>query len=90
MQFGRAIAIFKSFDHSFASRQLSGLFNAIRVAKVIRQLGCKGLIIVIEPPITFLPRLRSLTSKLFSKVFPNERVRVQMPRIVQIFSGEES
>ena len=58
--------------------------------KAIRQLGRKRSIIIIEPPIAFLPSLRSLTPKLFAKVFTNKRMRIQMPRIVRIFRSEES
>jgi hypothetical protein len=48
------------------------------------------LIVVIEPPIAFLPRLGALTLELFAKVFTNQRMRIEMPRIIRIFSGKES
>ena len=51
--------------------------------------GRKRLVIVIEPPIAFLPSLGSLTLKLLAKIFANERMRVQIPRIIGIFSGEK-
>ena len=54
--------------------------------ETIGQLGRKRSIIVIEPPVTFSPSLSSFTPKLFAKVFTNERMRIEMPRIVEIFS----
>jgi hypothetical protein len=48
------------------------------------------LIIVEEPPVAFLPSVCSLTPELFAKVFANERMRIKLPRIMRIFSGEES
>jgi hypothetical protein len=45
---------------------------------------------VIEAPIAFLPRTRLLTPKLFAKVFTNERMRIELPRIMQIFPSDES
>jgi hypothetical protein len=53
------------------------------------QLRRKRSIIFIETPVAFLPSLGSLTPQLFAKVFTNERVRIEMPRIVRIFPGEE-
>ena len=44
----------------------------------------------IDPPIAFLPRIRLLVPKLFSKVFANERMRIQTPTIMRIFSSDES
>ena len=41
---------------------------------------------MIEPPITFVPRIRLLTPELFAKVFTNERMRIEMSRIMRIFS----
>jgi hypothetical protein len=37
---------------------------------------------VIEPPIAFLPSVRSSTPKLFAKVFTNQRMGIQIARIV--------
>ena len=58
-------------------------------AKTIRQLGRKRSIIMIEPPIAFLPSVRLLSPQLFAKVFTNERMRIEIARIVRIFSCEE-
>ena len=41
---------------------------------------------MIKPPIAFLPTLSLLTPKLFAKIFTNERMGIQMPRIMRIFS----
>jgi len=43
-----------------------------------------------EPPITFLPGVGLLTPELLAKVFTNERMRIQLSRIMRIFSGEEA
>ena len=61
----------------------------LHLPKTVRQLGRKRSIIVIEPLIAFLPSLGSLTTKLFAKVFTNERMRIQMSTIMRIFSREE-
>jgi hypothetical protein len=45
---------------------------------------------IIEPPIAFIPSLALLAPKLFAKVFPNERVRIEISRIMRIFPSEES
>jgi hypothetical protein len=45
---------------------------------------------MIEPPVALLPGFGSFALKLFAKVFTNERMRIQLPRIMRIFSGEES
>jgi hypothetical protein len=45
---------------------------------------------IIESAIAFLPSVRTLAPKLVSKVFADERMRIQMPRIVGIFGSEES
>jgi hypothetical protein len=58
--------------------------------KTIGQLRCKRSIIVKEALITFLARIRLLAPELFAKVFTNERMRIELPRIMRIFSGEES
>ena len=50
----------------------------------------KRSIIMIEPPIAFFPSLGLLTPKLFTKVFANERMRVEMAAIVRIFRRKES
>jgi hypothetical protein len=44
---------------------------------------------IIEPPIAFLPSLGPLTPELFAKIFTNERVCIEMPRIMRIFPREE-
>jgi hypothetical protein len=44
---------------------------------------------MIEPPIAFLPSLGLLTPELFAKVFTNQRMRIELARIMRIFSGEE-
>src|SRR5271165_3320957 len=62
----------------------------LHLLETIRQLRRKRLVIVKEPPITFLPRIRLLTPKLFAEVFTNERMGIEMPRIMRIFSSEES
>ena len=62
----------------------------LHLAKTIRQLRRKRAIIIIEPPIAFLPRLGSVTLQLFAKIFTNQRMCIQIPRIVWIFPGEES
>jgi hypothetical protein len=48
------------------------------------------LIIAKEPTVAFLPSLGPLTPELFAKIFTNERMRIQMARVLQIFPGEES
>jgi hypothetical protein len=53
-------------------------------------LGSKRSIKIVEPPIGLLPSLRALASQLFAKVFSNERVRIETPRITRIFPGEEA
>src|SRR5271157_5778430 len=62
----------------------------LHLPETIRQLGSKRPIIVKEPPITFLRRIRLLTPELFAKVFTNERMRIQMPRIVRVVLSQES
>ena len=44
---------------------------------------------MIEPLIAFLPGFGSLTAKLFAKVFTNERMRIDMSKMVRIFGREE-
>ena len=58
--------------------------------ETVWELGRERPIIFIEPPIAFLPSLGLLTPKLFTKVLANERMGIQMPRIILIFSCEES
>jgi hypothetical protein len=43
-----------------------------------------------EPPLTFPPRIGLFAPELFAKVFTNQRMRIEMPRIIRIFSGKES
>ena len=54
--------------------------------KLFWQLRRKRSIIVIQPPVAFLPSIRLLTPELFAKVFTDKRMRIEMPRIVRIFS----
>jgi hypothetical protein len=58
--------------------------------ETIRQLRRKRFIILIEPPIAFFPHIRLLTTELFPKVFTNERMRIHLPRIMRVFSRQES
>ena len=44
--------------------------------------------VVIEPSVTFLPGLRLLTPQLFTKVFANQRMRIQLARTMRILSGK--
>jgi len=60
------------------------------VSKTIWQLRRKRSMIVKEPPVAFLPRIRLSTPELFAKVFTNERMGIEISRIVRIFSREES
>ena len=46
------------------------------------------MIVMKEPPITFLPCIRLVTPELFAKVFTNQRMSIQLPRIVGIFGSE--
>ena len=62
----------------------------LHLPKAFRQLRRKRSIIIVEAPIAFLPSLDSVTPKLFSKVLTNERMRIEISRIVGIFSSEES
>jgi hypothetical protein len=62
----------------------------LHLPKAFRQLRRKRSIIVKEPLIAFLPSLGSLTPELFPKVFTNQRMGVEMSRIVRIFTSEES
>src|SRR6202011_2270125 len=64
--------------------------KGFHLSEIIRQLRRKRLIVMEEPSITFLPRVRLFTAELFTKVFANQRMRIQLPRIMQIFSCEES
>jgi hypothetical protein len=48
------------------------------------------LIIVIEPPVTFLPSLGLLTPKLFAKVFTDKRMGIEMCWIMRVCSREKS
>jgi hypothetical protein len=67
-----------------------GQEKGLHFSKDIWQRRRKRSIIMIEPPITFLPSVSPLTSKLLAKVFTNEWMRIEMSRIVWIFSREES
>jgi hypothetical protein len=43
------------------------------------------LIIIVKPLIAFPPSLDPLSPELFAKVFTNERMRIQVPWIMEIF-----
>jgi hypothetical protein len=58
--------------------------------ETIGQLRRKRSIIVEEPLIAFLPRIRLLTPKLFAKMLTNQGMGIQLSRIMRIFSGKES
>ena len=62
----------------------------LHLANILRQLGRNCYIISIESPIAFLPSSGLLAPKLSAKVFTNERMGIEMSRIVRIFSREES
>jgi hypothetical protein len=55
-----------------------------------RQRRRNRSIVIVEPLIAFLPSLKSLTPKLFAKIFANERMGTQLPRILRIFPGKQS
>jgi hypothetical protein len=42
---------------------------------------------IIEPPVTFLPSLRSSAPQLFTKIFTDERMGVQISAMMRIFTG---
>jgi hypothetical protein len=58
--------------------------------ETIRQLRRKHLVVIKEPPITFLPSTRFLNTELFAEILTNQRMRIQLPRMMRIFSCEES
>ena len=58
--------------------------------KLFGQLRRKRSIIVIQPPVTFLPGIRLPIPELFAKVFTDKRMSIEMSRIMRIFSREES
>src|SRR5215469_11267738 len=58
--------------------------------KLFGSSGRKRSIIVKEPPVAFLPGLASLTPQMSAEVLTNERMGIQIARIVWIFSREES
>jgi hypothetical protein len=62
----------------------------LHFAEAIRQLGRKRSIIVIQPPVTFLPGIRLPIPELVAKVVTDKRMNIEMPGIVRIFSREES
>jgi hypothetical protein len=66
-----------------------GQEKRLHIPETIWELGRKRSIMIVEPPIAFLPGLRLLTPQLFAKVFANQRMRIKLPRIMCIFSGEE-
>src|ERR1700747_2236372 len=63
--------------------------KGFHLSETIGQLRSKGPIIVVEPPITFLPSIRLLTMELFAKRLTNQRMRIQLSGIMRILSGEE-
>jgi hypothetical protein len=67
-----------------------GSEKGFHLLETIGKLRRKRSIVVIEPPITFLPGLRLLTPELFAKILPNQRMGIQLSRIMRIFSGKES
>jgi hypothetical protein len=67
-------------------RQKKGL----NLSEGFRQRRRKCSIVVKEALIAFLPSLRSSAPKLFAKIFANERMRIELSRIVQIFSSQKS
>src|SRR5262249_208309 len=75
-------------------RGLAGTDNCQKQVPQLRkgfwQLRRKRSIMVIEAPITFLPSVRLLAPELFTKVFTNQRMSIQLPRIMRIFSREKS
>jgi hypothetical protein len=61
------------------------------VSKTIWQLRRKRSMIVKEPPVAFLPRIRLSTPELLAKVFTNERMGIEdyadlLPRGVSLSS----
>ena len=72
------------------TRVWHGWTTPANAPKAVRQLGRKNSIIIVESPIAFLPGFHLLTSQLFAKVFTNQRMSIEMPRIVGIFCSEES
>jgi hypothetical protein len=67
-----------------------GREKGFHFSETVRELRRKRPIIIEQPPVTFLPSIGLLTPKLFAKIFTNERMRIEMSRIMRIFSGEES
>jgi hypothetical protein len=67
-----------------------GREKRFHLPEAIRQLRRKRSIIIKESPITFAPHVGLLTPELFPKVFTNERMRIQIRRIMRVFSREES
>jgi hypothetical protein len=59
------------------------------VPKAVRQFRREASIIVKEPSVAFLPSLRSFAPKLLAKVLANQRMRIEMSRIMRIFPREE-
>jgi hypothetical protein len=44
---------------------------------------------IVKAPVAFLPSLTQFTPELFAKVFTNQRMSIEMLRIVRIFHSEE-
>jgi hypothetical protein len=65
-----------------------GQEKRLHIPETIRQRRRKRSIVIIETPIAFLPSLGSLTPKLFAKIFTDQRMRIQMSRIMRIFWGK--
>jgi hypothetical protein len=68
----------------------NGQEKRLHLPEAFRKVGRKRSIILEKPPVAFLPCFGSLALKLFAKVFTNERMSIETPRIMRIFSREES
>jgi len=58
--------------------------------ETIRQLRRERSIIVKKPLVAFLPSIASLASQLFTVVLTNQRMRIDIARIVRIFPTQKS
>jgi hypothetical protein len=45
---------------------------------------------MIQAPIAFPPSIASFTSKLFTEIVANERMRIEIAAIVRVFTSEKS
>jgi hypothetical protein len=55
-----------------------------------KQLRRQRSIVMVEPPIGFLPGFGPLISQLLAEVFTHQGMRVQLPRIMRVFPGHDS